>query len=92
MMLAKAIVALALFGALGALLGYVQFSGLRRNVESYVQLGVRPRSVGPHALRLALVAGGFIALVRFGAGPLLAAFGGLLLMRLILLLRYRSQS
>ena len=92
MMLAKAIAALALFGALGALLGYVQFKGLRHNVESYVQLGVRPKAVGQHALRRALVAGGFLALVRFGAGALLAAFGGLLLVRLILLLQYRSQS
>ena len=91
-MFTKGIATLAMFGAIGAILGYAQFRGLKLTVESYVHFGVRPRALGLHALRLIFVVGGLVAIAPFGAGPLLSALSGLLLMRTILLSPLRSQS
>ena len=92
MMFAHGIAALALFGAVGSILGYAQFRGLKLTVESYVHFGVGPRALGLHALRLLLVVGGLVAIAPFGAGPLLSALSGILLVRAILLSPRRSQS
>jgi hypothetical protein len=73
----------ALFCGAGLGLGGAHFGGLRRNVSLYLEPGKRARAIGLHALRMALLASGWIVIARFGALALITAFGGLLAARWI---------
>lgn len=73
-----------LYTALGALLGYVHFRGLRWNLRLYTRKAPAWMAAGTHALRLLLVAAVFVLVARQGAVPLLACLGGLLIARSLL--------
>jgi hypothetical protein len=80
-MLESMLFRVALFSAAGFGLGVAHFGGLRRNVALYLEPGKRARALGLHALRMALLATGWIVIARFGALALITAFVGLLAVR-----------
>lgn len=71
---------LAAFGLAGLVLGGASMASLRLNTDLYVG-GSLWRPIGLHFARLSIVAGVLVWTAFQGAGPLLAAAGGLVLAR-----------
>lgn len=83
-------VLLAVFAALGLLLGALHFAGLRWNSRLFTNGAPLWQPVLLQLLRLALTAAALLLCARFGALALLAALAGLLLARAWWLRRARS--
>jgi hypothetical protein len=79
------------FAAAGLLVGCGYFAALRRSAQAIVA-GALTAPLALAALRIAAVLLLLGAAVRFGALPLLAAFGGLMLARGLLMRRVRESA
>jgi hypothetical protein len=78
------------FGVGGIALGVAYFASLRRVAEIYAQGHVRWRGVVLHLARIVFLVGALIGAATFGALPLLAAAGGILIGRVIVMAREKT--
>lgn len=72
---------MALFTAIGALLGVAHFTALRHTARLYLDRRRRAQAVALHALRLTAAVGAWYAIARFDAIALISAAAGLWLGR-----------
>jgi F1F0 ATPase subunit 2 len=75
---------------LGAALGFAYFSALRLNARLYLAEGPLWRPVVLHLLRIVGVVSAFVLIAPYGAGALLGALAGFVVMRFVLVRPERS--
>ena len=88
-MIAVAVVRMAAYGALGALIGMAYFAALAWNVRLYIGHGAGRNALLLHLLRLAIAVAAFTLCAKQGAAPMLASFVGFLAIRVISVNHYR---
>ena len=84
------VIKVAAFAAGGIALGVAYFASLRRVAEIYAQGQVRWRGIVLHVARIVVLVGALIGAATFGALPLLAAAGGILIGRIIVMAREKN--
>jgi F1F0 ATPase subunit 2 len=88
-MIGVVIVRMAVYVALGALIGMVYFAALAWNVRLYTGHGAGRNALLLHLARFAVAVAAFTLCARQGAAPMLASFGGFLAIRTIAVNHYR---
>jgi len=89
-MTAADMIQIAAFAAGGIALGIAYFASLRRVAEIYAEGHVRWRGIVLHVARIVVLVGALVGAATFGALPLLAAAGGVLIGRVIVMARTRN--
>ncbi|MGA7871698.1 MAG: ATP synthase subunit I [Candidatus Binatus sp.] len=77
------------YAAVGALIGAAYFAALGWNVQLYAENGAGWNALLLHLARVVVAVAAFTLCARQGAAPLLASFGGFLIIRTISVNRYR---
>ncbi len=88
-MTSTAVAQIGLFATLGLGIGLVHFLALRLNTMLYAAGGAGGRAIALHIGRMLLTLALFTWMAWLGALALLAAFGGFLVARPLVLLAYR---
>ena len=86
------VLAVAMYGLLGAVLGLVYFSGLGWNVRLYVSGDTRCKALAVHVVRLVGIIGIFTLCARQGAAALLTNLAGFLAVRTVAIDHMRSSA
>jgi hypothetical protein len=93
-MTAALLIQIAAFAAGGVALGFAYFASLRLVTRLYVETDAdghgRWRGIALHVARIVVLVAALVGAAKFGALPLLAAAGGILIGRAVVLARVRS--